>query len=269
MTLTDGTCTLDGNYTLKWSKICSPNLGTTPCPINIENATVSYYLTSENFCAEISVEVGLIGTLSVFGDAGYTTAKTSFVVGTRAYFKLAIDSELNTPTKQVVTFSKTTLVSVTVKPSTASVPIRLYENKAASVFPDASTDPKVDIQVDNSLGTKTVGFNFLFTKQLATALAANSKLSFTVAAEAQATYTQSSKKRGILQANANENSEYSTSAEIDPQTNITDVSSGSMGSSVNAGSSAVKSSTKSTPSTSNSAVGILSSLVLIAIALMF
>jgi hypothetical protein len=71
LTLSPKTCTLDGNYQLKWNKICDSTLAANLCPLQPADilTTVSYTLTSENFCAEVQVDVGIYGTLTVYQDA--------------------------------------------------------------------------------------------------------------------------------------------------------------------------------------------------------
>jgi hypothetical protein len=174
--------------------------------------TIGYSLTSENYCAEISVEVGLIGSIEIFEDAYYITKRNSFIVGTRAYFLVSIDSELNSRTK-VVYFSNTELVTVTVRAQGTTTPIKIFQNMLPTIFPPNS-DPKVDIKVDDRANTQQVGFNFIFSKELASQLSANGKLSFTIGAEVKVSYSQQLKKRDIEQSEENEISTFSTDASM-------------------------------------------------------
>jgi len=162
LTLTENTCTLDGNYKLTYTKACSPSQ--TNCPLQEADkpAFVAYSLISENFCAEVTVEVGLTGSVGVFEDAGYSKTRTAFIVGARAYFLVKVESELNTPSKpNTIAFSNTELVTVTVRKEGEKTPIRLIEKKKVVVFA-ADEDPKADIKVDDRSDGKEVGFNFVF-----------------------------------------------------------------------------------------------------------
>jgi len=214
--LTERTCTLDGTYQLRWNRVCDPSVPVADCPLQTKDiiTTIQYQLQSENFCAEVTVEVGIIGSLAVYEDAAYSIPRTAFIVGTRAYFLVKIDSELNTPAKKVVNFVDTVLVQVTVRAETDTLPIKLYDKKAVFVFDPPSSDPGVDIQVDNKPAlTQEVGFNFILTKKLAASLVKNNKLKFTVGAEVQAQYSSTGKKR---QGTDVESSTFSGDASFDP-----------------------------------------------------
>jgi len=130
LTLTENTCTLDGNYKLSYTKICNPLQTNCPLTDGERAASIGYSLQSENFCAEVSVEVSLVGNITVYQDAALTQAKTSFIVGTRAYFLVSVDSDLNKPVK-VISFSKTAVVTVTVRRENDKTPIRLVEKKSS------------------------------------------------------------------------------------------------------------------------------------------
>jgi hypothetical protein len=266
LTLTENTCTLDGDYKLTYTKICAPSQNNN-CPLQDKDraAFIAYSLQSENFCAEISVEVGLTGSIGVFEDAGYTKPRTAFIVGTRAYFLVKVESELNTPSKQIIQFSNTELVTVMVRKEGEKIPIRLIEKKLTVVFSDPDTDPKADIKVDDIVDGKQVGFNFVFSKSLSSLLKANSKTSFTVGAEVQVTYVNQQKRRFAHEVLADEKEGVAFAA---PATEIEDVDNTNVGTATSASAtSASATATGSAKTGTSNAIAICMSFLLLIVAL--
>jgi len=323
MKLTDGTCTLDGNYAMNWTLNCyEAAIGNTNlCPLALPAdfvASVSYGLKSENFCATTTVDVGIVGNLRAYQDNSYTTLRTAYIVNRLGYFLVKVNSDLNTPknasgfpdpdlyvvggTGTVITFSKVTLVTVTVRTTTGdTTPVRLYENSAPEVFAAGSDLLTNCVQITQYLnGTvlpqNQVGFSFNFTRKLASQLVKNSNLSFIISAEVQVTYSNLSKKRFGLEAFADgtDSNNYESQNDVqDDGTGPTDTatvtdsgsasSSTSTSSSTNSSSgsnstgsnSTGSSSTVSTSSTQGSSTGtsnsvaLVASFLLVLIALMF
>jgi hypothetical protein len=208
--LNEEACTLDGTYRLNWTKACSSSATGTNCPLisSDEPTGVEYTLRSENFCAEISVEVGLTGSRTSFEDAAFAVARTAFIRGRRAYFLVKVASELTT-----VSLGNVQLVTVSVRPDGSS-PVRLVENKVVASF-DASSDPQAQAQIHNSTAGQ-VGFSFVFSDKLTALLQASSKQEFTIGAEVQVTYAQTKKRFNLeILADGNENVAFSSVTSLD------------------------------------------------------
>jgi hypothetical protein len=277
MQLTPETCTLTGDYRMSWSTACPQNVAATDCPLLPADIPtyVNFSLTSENFCAEITVDVGLVGVVASYSDAAYSNAKSAFIVGRTAYFLVSVNSELNNngalpyvPSSAVVTFSSTSLVTVTVTPKPAGTLIyRLFENGVTANFANTSYgDLKTNCVALPGNGVNQVGFSFVFSTELAKNLTQNGAQTFTVAATVKVTYANSAgKKRGAqVQAGTNDQT---YSADFTPDTTSTsDTSSGSsntVSSSNTGGSSSSSSANVPSSSTSNGLVVIASCFFLL------
>jgi len=220
LSLNKGTCTLDGKYALSWKRECSPGL-TSECPLQAGdiNTTVTYSLASENFCATITVDIGLFGNISIFEDVKYKISQTSFYIGSRAYFLLKVDSDLNHGGKENIIISSCDLVTISLTPIGGTVPIVLFANGAVEIYGNSTglNDTGADLMIDNSQGAKAVGFSFVFSEYLASQLCANGDLTFTVSAEASVSYSGSKKRwindvEEIEASSGNDNSEFSVKA---------------------------------------------------------
>jgi fibro-slime domain-containing protein len=224
MQLTPETCTLNGNYRMDWTTACGAGLDSVTCPLNTGDlpTNVQFTLQSENFCAEVTVDVGLVGTLTSYLDNTFTTKKNAFIVGRTAYFLVDVNSDINpsgayNPATAVVTFTRTQLVSVTVKQVSSATIYRLYENYLTANFTGTSYgDLQTQCTSITVAATNQVGFSFVFSTQLAAGLDKNGQQSFTVSATFQVTYNNANGKRGLL-ASSGDNSDTSTTQfDVDP-----------------------------------------------------
>jgi len=216
--LTEDTCTLNGDYRMDWTVACGAGLSGSTCALTAADlpSNVQFSLTSENFCAEVGVEVSLTGTMTSFEDAALVTPKTAFIVGRVGYFLVKINSELNgvgdyNDATATVKFGAANLklVTVTVRQVGTTTVNRIWE-KGVRAAPDSLNTVCTEIPKT----VATVAFSFNFSLDLAKTLAQNSKLSFTVGAEVQVTYKQS-KKRGLLQdLPADEKQAYNVDADV-------------------------------------------------------
>jgi len=224
LSLTPTTCTLDGNYRMDWTVACGDTSVAANCALQPQDlpANVQFTLTSENFCAEVGVEVGLIGSLASFDDAALTNPKTAFIVGRTAYFLVKVNSELNTkggdydsdPNPQVKFAGNLKLQTVTVRQKDTTNIFRIFQNgNKVSSSDDYGTNC---IEIPKT--ASTVAFSFVFASNLTSNLAQNSKLSFTIGAEVKVTYA--SKKRGLLQSVPadGEKKTYSVDNDVSPDT---------------------------------------------------
>jgi len=242
LTLTQGTCTLDGTYSLNWTVNCGEDVAPANCSLSPSTpsdfvGSVQFTLKSENFCAEITVDVGIVGNIKSFDTQSFaaTANKTSFIVGRRGYYLVKINSDLNEPKtlsgqtdpdlydesnpKCFVTFSKVELVTVTVKFSNGSY-IRVWSNKAPADYASLGqfnfqTNCTTHYTDSNNaaLPHNAVGFSFVFTRDLAQP-PKSGKVTFTVNAEVQGTYSNTQKKRFVLATAGNDKSNFNLDSEV-------------------------------------------------------
>jgi len=222
--LTPETCTLDGNYRMDWKVECGGGLTGTNCPLVTGDfdANVQFSLQSENFCAEVGVEVSLRGTLTSYEDQALTITRTAFIVGRVAYFLVKVNTELNgvgdyNDATAVVKFGTANLklVTVTIRQVNTSLVNRIFE-KGAIANPDTLNAGCKEIPKT----VATVAFSFNFSSEVAKTLVQNSRQSFTVGAEVQVSYVQS-KKRGLLQEAVPKDGEkatYATDSDVEGTT---------------------------------------------------
>ena len=95
--VTGSSCTLNGNYNLRWTLQCQPdpNSGNEvpQCAIQAgDNVIASLTLVSENFCTSIATALPLSGSLASFGDFAHTRPKTQFLVGQTLYYRASMVS---------------------------------------------------------------------------------------------------------------------------------------------------------------------------------
>jgi hypothetical protein len=93
-------CTLNGRYRYTFGVDCRNGAN---CPLGAASdpsrtATVDVELKSEDFCAQIEIDIGARGTLRVFSDNTYTTPKSAFLFENgatpqRAYFRADVTSD--------------------------------------------------------------------------------------------------------------------------------------------------------------------------------
>jgi len=245
---------------------------------------VNFSLTSENFCAEVSVDVGLVGNVVSYSDSAYSNLKSAFIVGRTAYFLVSVNSELNNKgvlpyvaSSAIVTFSSTALVSVTVTPKPAGTLIyRLFENGATANFTGTSYgDLKTNCVSLSAPGPNQVGFSFVFSSELSSNLTKNGQQTFTVSATVKVTYSNSAgKKRGVLAQDGTNDNTYSAdftpdvSGNTDTTQTSTATSSGSGSGSGSGSSSQSSSSTVASSSTSSNSVIVIASCLLLALGLL-
>jgi len=230
--LTDGTCTLDGNYQLAFVLGCGEDVAASNCPLNASDtsASVSYSLQSENFCAEVSVDVGILGNVRSYENTTLdgSPAKNSFIVGRRVYYLVKVNSDINVPsdpdqynptaTGTVMTFASVQVVNVKIKPQDVTLqPVIIFQNGSAVNFTAlgqtdygtlCQTQTTKNINgVDTPLQGNQIALSFIFTRAIAYNLAQNSQVSYTVVIDVQVTYTNATKKRFSLQTTGTDSGE--------------------------------------------------------------
>jgi hypothetical protein len=241
LTLTENTCTLDGSYRLNWTMGCGEDVQKVNCPLSQPTdliGAVDYKLKSENFCSEVSVDVSLVGNLKSYQNDSFSATSVSFIVGRSASFLVRVNSELNPKNSSgvvspddynpalagtVIKFSSTKLISVYVRTTTQTTPLKIFKDGKAAVF-DAENDPGTNcVEITKKMDGTTlignqVGFNITLSKKLAATLVKNGKLDFIVSAEVQVTYSDT-KKRFTLATNVKENDNYPTQFELQDDPN--------------------------------------------------
>jgi len=204
--LNDKTCTLTGQYALNYTLTCGPGISTTDCPLTQKDKPVAivYTLTSEDFCATVEVDIGLVASMMSYEDATFTTVRSAFTVGRDAFFKIVVTSDVNT-----VTFSASAVqeVQFLVKADgKTAASISIYKK---GVTADC-TKTFCNFKIINRIDVKESAFSFNVSTNLidlsaeaaagSPALKQNSKITFTLNAVVQVSYldTAVSKKRFLM-----------------------------------------------------------------------
>jgi hypothetical protein len=267
-------CKLDGSYALSYTLFCNEGSATN-CSLNKNNpndtsTTVNFKLQSENFCAEVTVDVGISGNIRSYENQSFADVKTSYIVNRRVFYLIKINSDLNIPntpdgydpnlSTTVVKFSKLDLVNVDIKYN-ASFSLRIWDNYAATNW--ATTSQGIDYGTlcqkhtdklapnAGALLSNSVGFSFVFTRLVA-AVPKNGKLTFTVAATVQGTYTNLSKKRFTLATDGNDKTSFALDSDVTDDTTDTQVPTSSTGATGNTGATGTTApTTGGNPSTTN------------------
>eukprot|EP01130_Rhizamoeba_saxonica_P009281 TRINITY_DN376_c0_g1_i10.p1 TRINITY_DN376_c0_g1~~TRINITY_DN376_c0_g1_i10.p1 ORF type:complete len:955 (-),score=262.83 TRINITY_DN376_c0_g1_i10:452-3289(-) len=196
MGLQENACTLDGTYEYTWIQTCQESL-TDDCPIEDRSVNIVYTLQSENFCAEVTVEVGITGVMASF-EEDLTTEKTSWVEGDRVYFVVEVSSELEGD-EALTVFSATTLVSVLVTPEGGDSFLIVNDGEVVPVSDLADdtdfdvVDLQIEVEIDNLDDVEDqTSFSFILSPALVDLLNANSQLELNVAAVVEVTYSEPS-----------------------------------------------------------------------------
>jgi hypothetical protein len=209
LTLNDRTCTLNGKYSLNYTKMCSTGSNPTDCPLTGNlNTAVEYSITSEDFCATIEVDVALTIKIKVYQSSDFGVERTSFVVGATAFFQVVLDSDLNgSPNLNreddliKFQFTKITEVHFIVKDmnNVQQTALTLYKNSITQASVEAGIAFEI-IKIDSPYKEKA-GFKFDISKKLidlaaeavsGKGLPPNSKFTFTVNVVCQVGYTDNS-----------------------------------------------------------------------------
>jgi len=209
LNLANGTCDLDGSYAMNFTQICRS--GNNQCPLSEseKDAIIDFTLTSENFCATISIDIGLTGTIKSYSDSTFQTEKTSFVLGQKACYLITINSDSNSspynPKTASILLSSTQLTSVTVRVN--SNIDRLFSSS------NSSNDFGTNFQTIQQSQGNSVGFCFTYSVTLINNLNCTGTVTVTIGAEVSVEYTSSSNsngKRDVLASSGSDTSAQST-----------------------------------------------------------
>jgi len=160
--LLQSTCTLTGVYSLNYSLTCAAGASNEKCPLTQKDKKVSivYSLTSEDFCAEIEVDIGLTATIKSFEDDKLTIPRTSFTVDKKGYFLTTVVSEVSSVKFSSIVVSKVQFVLKSDGAPAAG--IQIYNNGPTK----DCVDNKCDITIITREKTDEAGFGFVVTKTL-------------------------------------------------------------------------------------------------------
>eukprot|EP01130_Rhizamoeba_saxonica_P018949 TRINITY_DN9676_c0_g1_i1.p1 TRINITY_DN9676_c0_g1~~TRINITY_DN9676_c0_g1_i1.p1 ORF type:complete len:811 (+),score=252.08 TRINITY_DN9676_c0_g1_i1:56-2488(+) len=191
-TLVEDVCELDGAYALNLTRTCGEGLEE-DCPLDDERFAIDFTLDSEDFCAEIQLEIALTGTLASFKDTDFEEEHSSFIEGDLVRFLVEVESSLNTEEETAVEFSGVTLVEVYITPldgepeSDLEVPYAVYDDEEVTAL---ALEHEAEFQVIPGLPdtTNTVGFEFTITGAMAAYLERNSFKTFSVSAVVRVDY---------------------------------------------------------------------------------
>jgi len=208
---------------------CGEDIAKNECPVPYTNATdlrIEYKLRSEDFCAEIQVDVGIYGYIHCFLDNNYSNHQDVYIVGQKVYFIIKVNSDINprngsgnldadfyNEENAIIKFSSVTLVTITARFENGEV-IRLLENGKPS--PDIFG---VGLNIESKYGDQnpfarnTIGFSFMMTRSLLS-LKQNSKAKVTIGAEVEVHYSETSSTKRMYLATNSDKSTFSTSPEV-------------------------------------------------------
>jgi hypothetical protein len=282
---------LDGDYELTFVQNCD-EANTNNCTLGSNSsdhiARVGYKLKSENFCATISVDVGIIGKISSHENQTFVGSKSSFIVGRRVYYLVKVNSDLNdpkdpdsydptNPQKTIIQFTKTELVTVDLVLHNKTI-VRLWKRGPLDVWGALCESYNTKTPGNVALLKNSVGFSFVMTRDLANP-PKNGKLVLKVVATVQVSYPTAKKR-----ADAAEDNTYETPVDIDDDGTSTvdnttgSTTSGTTSGSTTSGSTTSGSTTGSTtgPTTGSStgattdksnSFGLIASLIMLIVAL--
>jgi hypothetical protein len=229
MNLEEGTCTLDGSYELTFRVDCD-EANTNNCSLGSNSSdhvtTVGYKLKSENFCATISVDVGIVGKISSHENQTFVGSKSSFIVGRRVYYLVKVNSDLNdpkdpdsydptNPQKTIIQFTKTELVTVNLVLDNKTI-VRLWKRGQLDSWGALCQSHDTKTPGNVALLKNSVGFSFVMTRDLASP-PKNGKLVLKVVATVQVSYPNAKKR-----ADTSDETDYESPVDVVEDDTVTD-----------------------------------------------
>ena len=118
-------CELTGDYALVFTLICRGDQTLFPLDPQTVAANVAGSVNSENFCTGLAIDIGLTGSLSVYGDAAYSLPKTAYLAGQVAYFRAALSTD------NTATITSSTISEVRINDGTTTKYLRQNGNNVA------------------------------------------------------------------------------------------------------------------------------------------
>jgi len=186
LTLTNGTCDLNGAYRMNFTKECRSNDINCPLSASDKPTLIDFNLVSENFCAEISIDIGLYGSIQVYEDIKFTVLRSSFILGTRACFLVTVNSDSNpspySDTTASIKLLSSQLYTVTVRVGDNSI-IKLWDLGAV-----LSNSYNTQISQISLSDVNKVGFCYYFSKELILGLNCTGSVDVITGAQIQVNY---------------------------------------------------------------------------------
>jgi len=172
----NGSCTLTGTYIASFIVTCRGPSAQCPLAGTVTSASVSFALSSTNFCAVVTNIVGVSSTLTAYSNSAEVLVKTAWVQDTSAFFVVAV---------------------------TSSAPLSLTALQSVSVLSGANTLATYTITGAQGAGlvsnvtnnAASTSFVLFFSSSLFT-VPVDGSATFSIQATAGLTYSQNS-KRGI------------------------------------------------------------------------
>jgi len=227
--LSENTCRLDGEYAMNFSLACGEDVPQNECPIKEDKyCRIEYKLRSEDFCAEMMVDVGVYGYMNCYANVDFVEHSEICIVENNRYFIIKVNSDLNpkhgavgalgadyydeNSNETIITFSEVKLLTVTVR--IGDKIFKIFEN-GNPCKDDYDTGIKLEkSKLDGSIIAKNqVAFSFTFARRLVSILKQNSKLELTVGAEVEVIYSDMTRKRVTLEQQVDK-STFSTTQQV-------------------------------------------------------
>jgi len=214
--LTNGTCDLNGPYSMNFTKECR---GISNCPLLASDkpTTIDFDLESENFCAEITIDIGLYGNIISYQDSSFSVEETSFIIEREICFLVSVNSDSNTspysPSTCNILLSQTSLYSVTVRVDMNI--IQLYANGSLQ-----SNDLGTDLKVISMNAGNEIGFCYILSEELITGLNCTGIADIVTGVTVQVSYSNSNNGSLKRQASSGTDSTtMSTSSSVNTEKN--------------------------------------------------
>jgi len=150
-----------------FTKECRGSISNCPLLASDKPTSINFNLESENFCAEITVDIGLYAIIISYQDESFTIEETAFIVDREICFLVTVNSDSNTspysPSTCNILLSQTFLYSVTVRVDMTI--IQLYANGSLK-----SNNLGTNLKVISMKAGNEVGFCYILSEELITGL---------------------------------------------------------------------------------------------------
>jgi len=213
LTLTNGTCNLNGPYSMNFTKECRSSISDCPLLASDKPTNIDFTLESEDFCAEITIDIGLYGSIISYQDSTFTIEETSFIVNREICFLVTVNSDSNTspysPATCNILLSETILYSVTVRVDMTI--IQLYANGSL-----LSNSLDTNLKIISVNAGNEVGFCYILSQELITGLNCTGVADIVTGVTVQVSYSDNSGS-GKRQASPSgtDSASMSTSSSVD------------------------------------------------------
>jgi len=94
-------CSFSGTYNVNSTVSCRSGVSQCPLTSLTDVSSVSLDIEGDSTCASVSVYSSLTGSLSTFSDSGFSSPKTSFLVGDVIYGEISLNADVDLSTVQI------------------------------------------------------------------------------------------------------------------------------------------------------------------------